>query len=690
MYTARSILLFLALGVSTGLLSAQPITLSGHVVDSDGEPASGLEIRLLPILSAYEAARLDLSGGEVAAVAEALSGVDGSFELVAPELGFWRVVAATPGSLPMTLAFDGEPLLESLTLPTLALRPAEPVKVEVVYPDGSPAPGAWIQTLEKERARSRRQQSRWVAYRPAIRSNEAGRATVFEGPDATLEFVAWLPTHVTPDRTTARAGRARLRLKAATARRLLLVDAVHRPASHVVVQSSRMRWPATQSDAEGIATIYALDATTKLTLVVPDGRAIRLQLEAGEGIESPLAITVPDPLRAEGQVLDSSDRRAISGAFVFPAHDSGRMARTGPDGAFRLVVGESDGSLTAAAVGYLPQTERLGLAGESSSLLLRRATDLSGRVIDSAGNPVHQAQVHAGIYFDGVGNHSFDQPERHARSNTDGDFTLARLASNGSYSITARKRGFAPTEEIVRNPLDREVQGGLTLVLEPGTGVTGRLVDAEGTGVGGAVIEMRRDLGHGLGVNSPAFANAAGVFTFQVASDPGGRFSIHQAPAGRFSLTVEAPGFARRDILGLEIGEGETNLDLGTITLEPGVSLRGRIVDPDGVPLAEARIRLEERTGGLARFLLSPGDDPEAISGVDGLFVVADRRQGELLTLHVERAGYADREVPGVEIEPAALVEIVLQPAVNVRGRVISPEGDPVHGATVMLVHGGG
>ena len=210
------------------------------------------------------------------------------------------------------------------------------------------------------------------------------------------------------------------------------------------------------------------------------------------------------------------------------------------------------------------------------------------------------------------------------------------------------------------------------------------------------------------------------------ATDAQGRFEIKELPAGRYTVTASKGGFVslqygqrRPSESGtpIELSDGQT-LDKLQIALPRGSVLGGRITDEFGEPVANASViamrysyaaggrRLTAAAGSNSRdttddqghfrlFGLPPGD----------YFVSATLRSGaaEATDPAGETSGYASTYYPGTaNIAEAARVTLAVSQEntsvsfgliatklVRVSGTVLSSDGSPATGATVMLMPGG-
>lgn len=214
--------------------------------------------------------------------------------------------------------------------------------------------------------------------------------------------------------------------------------------------------------------------------------------------------------------------------------------------------------------------------------------------------------------------------------------------------------------------------------------------------------ESRRDvvLGDGLlmhgrvtdrGTGAP-IANAEIVFWSHprknTVTDTEGRFRVRGIDwEVHEQVRVRAPGYVQASFY---IQHHEFGVDFEkSIALRRGTPIRGRVVGPDGTPVAGARIGTHRFVGDecLARDL---GSETIGRSGDDGTFDVAVLPSSREVRLHASAAGFAwgaSEPVPIRGTTGADDVLIRLPAGGSIEGTVTNDAGNPVPGCAV-LVHG--
>jgi hypothetical protein len=163
-------------------------------------------------------------------------------------------------------------------------------------------------------------------------------------------------------------------------------------------------------------------------------------------------------------------------------------------------------------------------------------------------------------------------------------------------------------------------------------------------------------------------------------TDEDGRFSLERLEAARYELSVR-PGwggggaFVQAEPLVVELRPDQVHDDL-EIRLEPALSLKGEVRDPEGAPLEGAAVSafVEGRPESLVR----------TRTGADGSFDLSGVAAGEYV-VRASHAGFAGARREGVRPEQEERLELVLEPGIAVSALVLGTRGQPVSGAVARL-----
>jgi protocatechuate 3,4-dioxygenase beta subunit len=359
----------------------------------------------------------------------------------------------------------------------------------------------------------------------------------------------------------------------------------------------------------------------------------------------PLLICLREGARIAGVVRDP-EGRPIAGALVEINRGSG--VRTDAGGRFSFEdLGEGEAGVTAKAAGFIPNEEVIPAGREDAVLVLERALTITGLLVGARDRrPVAEAEV-------------FLEPgpnqEMLAKSDGRGAFTLDGLAA-GLHRIGVSHRNFLPWKGEARAVSPERIDLG-TIRLEPGRGISGRVLDAA---TGGPIS------GAGVGIS---IGNDLEDWTRnrETRSGKDGTFSLGSLQFEAGTLSAGAYGYlsVRRPI-------GPASVEGLVLSLERdpsfrNVSISGRIVDMQGLPVWRAEVRSSAIIG-TAR------SDAEGRFRFDGL---CDRENYGLWIRH------PDGWVEGPEIRGGGAIgglEIRLLRGATVRGRLVDEKGEGVRG----------
>ncbi len=287
---------------------------------------------------------------------------------------------------------------------------------------------------------------------------------------------------------------------------------------------------------------------------------------------------------------------------------------------------------------------------------------VEGRVLGPDGQPLPGAEVSAA--------------EQRVSADAQGRFSLGPLPIGAHRIDAAAPDMISPGSPDQRGRVVEIVQGAgpirqLDLVLRRPATITGRVV-AGGTPVANARIGMLYRRAEGLGGALDPFA-LDGLAT----TDAQGTFTLTQLAPGSARVLVQADAFALAESRELRLGDGQQLRDL-TIDLAPSARATARVVDTDGEPLVGVMLAL---VGGSMR-------EVRARTDAQGSATFSQLPPGEL-TLIADAPGFRQERVAltAVAAEPVE-VDVVMERAAGLFGRVVTPEGQPPSSATVIVQDG--
>jgi RNA polymerase sigma factor (sigma-70 family) len=468
----------------------------------------------------------------------------------------------------------------------------------------------------------------------------------------------------------------------------VVVDEAGAPVAgaRVVAAAATEPFPVIDPRRDGVVTgkdgAFRLPAvaagTHRLTASHPDHGPVTTEPFVIDGVtpRGGLALQLTAGATVRGVVRDraGSPVAAADVTLVARGHVHWRMRRqafTGGDGRFTIaglprrpvdVVAWHPSGASAIVEVDLAAAREHDLA-----LTLDIAGVIEGVVVDRAGARIADVQVVAAPELGGgvADRAAWDiRGVQDTVSDADGRFRFAGLP-DGAYSIRGSSQGSGGVRSsrgaVAARPGDPEVQ----LVLAPDGGITGQVALADGRSPGAFTVEIAR------GYPVP-FAS------------PDGRFTI-DAPAGSHRLVIAGLSFKSKTVADVTVEDGEV-ADVGTITVDPGRSISGRVLDDRGEPVAGARVAAGGLLtgGGSELYIESESIDAKATeTDDDGRFSIEGFGRGAITVVAgKDRVGRsASVQVPAGE--GSAVLDLVLAPTGGVFGKV-SRSGAPVADTVVI------
>jgi protocatechuate 3,4-dioxygenase beta subunit len=443
------------------------------------------------------------------------------------------------------------------------------------------------------------------------------------------------------------------------------------------------------------------------------GEAMVTAIEPGVFRASSAAIALP---RAEvfvltidaalapvkGRIVADADGSPVAGATVTAGGQGGdysvfvAQANAGPDGMFevRVPAGTQSG-FTVTAESFAPQMRQLRefKAGEPIEVRLVKAAHVVGRVTRVAdGTPVASASVRVSPIEPG---RNVMAPADPATTDADGRYDVSE-APAGEVMVLAEApglvtKGAAEVKGQGFNPLATTVKPGETttvdIVMVPGAKVSGRVTDAAGQPVRGAVVlatptandPMRGFRQDGLNQGPKAATSADGAFSIEAL-----------VPGQVYALTADCAGYATARAEPFTASEA-TPVVLSLAFAATRMVDVSVLDDATGTGIAGARVSatpMQGKNGGFGRGMSSAGT---GVTGADGRVRLGPVEAGDL-RLDAQSDDYVrnvgGRDAPKVAAgETSAVVR--LRRGLPIAGKVRLPDGSPAVGAMVQVVWDG-
>jgi hypothetical protein len=327
---------------------------------------------------------------------------------------------------------------------------------------------------------------------------------------------------------------------------------------------------------------------------------------------------------------------------------------------------------------YPAVTREIALAeGERAQIeiALSVGATIDGMLVDDSGTPVAGATVFA-LTSD------FAHPRRrvtdaapHGASKADGSFRISGVAPGryDLYVLGGCEYGLASPEiDPTRTAVDAPSKS-VRIIVARETRIVLRVAMPDGA-PRPSEVALTQDDGSGINANGDTFRRPLLAFDATAWTEDGVVKSAF--PPGATWLRVSVAGFAPEMVRVPQWALGRT-VDLGEITLDAGVSIRGTVIDSAGRPVAGAVISTSADPPG--RVPVSAKDD--------GTFVVDHVAQGAVVVYAAAEGRIGSRYV--TEAFDAKGLTIIARRKGVLSGTVVDAAGMPVAGARVTFQHGG-
>lgn len=403
----------------------------------------------------------------------------------------------------------------------------------------------------------------------------------------------------------------------------------------------------------------------------------------GQAARRDVVVTLEAGGRVSGKVVRSSGDAVASAAVRVVMSEAGwtwaptRQVFTDDHGKFEITgLARKPVELVAIEEEASSKTVPLDLAAKPEQTDVTLTLDIegviAGTVVTASGEPVPEAQVLAMPELGRRMDPSEFRLRGPAQDVTDsgGKFELKGLVE-GTYRLRAARAKRSEERMWMREATAAKVgDKNVKIVLQNDGKVKGSVLFADGSAP--ESFNVSAGFGHG-----------------EPFSGEGGKFEI-DAQAGKVVLTVNGAGFVNKTVTGVEVKPDETT-DVGTITVEKGRSISGRVLRPDGSGVAGAKVLAggqlmgsgsELSSGGL--FGGAPGQK-SATTGDDGSFVLAGVNAKGLVVVadHPTEGRSSMVRIPAGDA--STTLDLVLKPLGALEGKVTSG-GKPMASSIVLAM----
>lgn len=290
------------------------------------------------------------------------------------------------------------------------------------------------------------------------------------------------------------------------------------------------------------------------------------------------------------------------------------------------------------------------------------AVDVVGTVHDWTGNPVADAEIVLRKEEEGL---------VLGRSDERGRFKV-RLLRIFNW-LGARKAGYLPSPLVAARPHVNRAPEDFVLVLSGAGGtLTGIVLNPRRQPVPNAIVVVSSR--HAMGHDSNWLQGTDLPPHHRTETDASGTYRLEGLSTGWVQTTAYAPGFAPANY---EVKLGSVEVVEHEFLLSEGVTVRGRVIDPESRPLAGIEVSIADHRSLVSR-------EPKAITGEDGTFRIEALPPGPLPIRTGNRIGvgsfpYVDTSalLTGAEGEEVEW-NVALKLRGEIRGRLIDDTGAPL------------
>jgi protocatechuate 3,4-dioxygenase beta subunit len=650
--------------------SAAGATVSGRLLDSDGDPVRGAKV-------AWEAYRTDggtlvdeTKGAAPVPLGETKTDDAGRFQVKLDKAGVEVAIRVLPGALPGALLSGPYDSSEDVDVDEIELPAPEKMSGRVTDEAGKPVSGAKVRV----RSGSFFEEDDVVRYAETTTAAD-GSFSIANAPGKSGSLAVRAPGYAPSAQfSMQRTGVERVTLKSGGTVAGTVLDLAGKPAEGAIVFSGSL---AAKTDASGTYRLSGVPRGTRTVEALGTGDlaarndAVRVKLR--ETAEVSLRLT--RSASVTGSVIDEKSRRPLAGVRVAAAAGGfsfregervSRKARTDTKGRFRIPGLASRGyTVRASKSDYLPVSMpgiTAGIAAPGTvAIAMQRAATVSGRVADDSGRPVPGA--HVGFARDSnvrailrSGPAAFlGRPG--VTTGPDGAFRLRGLGPERNRTLEAAKVGYVTARRHGVTLKSGDVVKDVALILKRGLEAKGRVVDPAGQPIAGASVRVSRPEGE----TSRFMFRIGGMEDRQKPdawSGPDGSFRVAGLETGEYVLVVQREGYALKQVPSVTVQPEGPN-DWPPVVLSPGVAIAGFVRNGKGEPVVGAQV---------SSFAVDAGPRGTATTDPEGRFRLDGFGSDRAVMLSVTAEGYAPvrRQVT----PPSEDLSLLLKTTGTIRGRV--------------------
>ncbi len=430
-------------------------------------------------------------------------------------------------------------------------------------------------------------------------------------------------------------------------------------------------------------------------LVMKEGASVSGRV-LSKGRPVPGVLVSAEPATEEGRIVFRAFAPELEASLERP-----HSVRTDDAGRFEIAgLAAGDWDLLTDHADHQAAVER-GIAlderEQKTGITIEIATGLKihGRVLDEERKPLPGVRVQAvDRPMLGAGGSFVMTGRREARTDELGRFEIGGLLSR-EYSIHASCEGHMDGSVAARPGQDE-----IELQLPPSALVFGVIRDARtGATIENATLRPAASFGFFQSAQRAEVLRGEAAAAACGGDDARGLYAVPDLNRGGLRLEVDAPGYGRVRSRTLGVAPGERlRFD---IELEPEARLDGRVLDPEGRPVAGAEVRFDRKSDGLMEISIDGGPGAARPTGEPDLRArnpepVKTDAQGRYSVMGLA-AGTFEVQARAEEFSPSVTESVTLSsgerrqldldmlPSSNIVGLALDARGAPRPGARIVL-----
>ena len=417
-----------------------------------------------------------------------------------------------------------------------------------------------------------------------------------------------------------------------------------------------------RTGSDGTFTIRVKEGTYDFSFR-REGYSTRLVRGHTISLSSPAEVnaTLDPAVEITGRVVRGGNGVEGVNISTFSDLGVGASAVTAPDGSFtlsNLSAGEIRANLRKETE-FIQETRTLTAPSQNLVIEIPKGTTVAGRVIDKeTRKPVGAFQAGITTSRGGGGMIMMTPAALRNFTNDDGSFTLENVPV-GAVNLVANAPGYAQARMNLTLE-EGKPQTGITLELDAGTKVTGKVTGPDGSPLSGVTVRAMSTMRAG-----GAFAMMSGK---QGITDAQGEYSLEAVEP-----TDEALEFSHAKYVGtrkeITVKGKEMRVDA---QLSSGQRVSGMVVTEAGAPVADAEVDAMASAGGFRT----------ARTDANGQFTF-DSLVPSRYRFSASKQGFADARVDDVDISAGTPVRLVLRIGGTLYGQVRGLSAEELQSAMV-------